>query len=110
TVIQAMSQPFAWAVSRPLHPVGVDWKDRTWFSGGALSVVVRTLAVLVLFTWLQRAVAGITWRQWRTLLKPAHLVSIVGATVAFTIALGPAYRSLHDADGNSQWWIIGAIV
>jgi sn-glycerol 3-phosphate transport system permease protein len=110
TVISALSPPFLY-VDRgsPLHPVAVDWKDRTWFTGGPFSVVIRTLTVLLLFTWIQRIASGESWRRWRTSATPARLGSIVGGTVALTLAIGPAFRSLHDADGNSEWYVLGAM-
>lgn len=110
TVIQAMSPPFSYVLARkPLHPVKVDWKDRTWFSGGVLSVGVRTLVVVGFFVWIQRLAAGIPWRDWRRLLEPARLVSIVGPVVGVTVLLSGAFRSLHAADGRSQWWIVSAM-
>jgi len=44
------------------------------------------------------------------LLKPAHLVSIVGTTVVFTVMLSFTFGSLHSVDGVSQWWIIASMV
>lgn len=110
TVIQAMSPPFAYVTAgKPLHPIRVDWKDRTWFTGGLASVGVRTLVVVLFFVWMQRLAAGPAWKGWRTLLEPARLVSVVGPSAALTVVLGPVYQSLHAVDGRSQWWIIGAI-
>ena len=111
TVIQAMSPPFAYVNDgKPLHPVRVDWKDRTWFTGGASSVVIRTLIVFLLFAWVQRLAAGVPWRSWRTLLEPARVFSVVAGTIALTVSLGPVFGSLHAADGASQWWILLSIV
>ena len=110
TGILAMSPPFTYvARGKPLHPVVVNWKDRTWFTGGALSVVVRTLVVLAFYTWFQKVAARVTWRSWRSLLRPVALVGSVGATVALTVLAGPAFASLRDADGASQWWVVAAM-
>jgi sn-glycerol 3-phosphate transport system permease protein len=110
TLIQAMSSPFAWVFAgKPLHPVQVDWKDRTWFTGGAFSVVARTLVVVAFFAWFHRVTSGRSWKQWREFLEPAPLVSILGTSVAFTVLLGPTYRSFHEVDGNSQWWVIATM-
>jgi hypothetical protein len=47
TIIQGLSPPFPYiGEGQPPHPVAVSWKDRTWSSGGAVSVVGRTLLVL----------------------------------------------------------------
>ena len=75
TVIQALSPPFRYVdAGLPLHPVEVAWKDRTWFTGGAVSVVARTLVVVVLLAWLQKVASGST--SWRTLREPARLGSV----------------------------------
>ena len=111
TVIQAMSPPFKYVTAgKPLHPVAVTWKDRTWFTGGPLSVVVRTLVVVGFFAWLQRVAGGFSWNEWRRLLVPRRLGSIVASSVLLTGLLGPTYRSLHAVDGASQWWILATIV
>lgn len=111
TIIQASGSPFTWATSgKPLHPVHVEWKDRTWFTGGATSVIVRTAVVLAVFGWVQKVAASLTWRRWRELLTPARLVSSVGSTAVMALLLGPTYRSLRAADGNSQWWIVATMV
>lgn len=110
TLIQAMSSPFAWVFAgKPLHPVEVDWKDRTWFSGGAFSAAVRTLLVVAFFAWFNRVTSGRSWKDWSSFLAPAPLASIVGASLAFTVLLGPTYQSLHAADGKSQWWILATM-
>jgi sn-glycerol 3-phosphate transport system permease protein len=108
TVIQAMSVPAAYVrEGKPLHPVQVDWLDRTWFSGGVVSVVLRTLALVLFLTWLQRVAAGLEKGQWRALGTPQHLVAIVGGTLWVVLLTGPTFASLAAADGNSQWWILG---
>lgn len=110
TLVQAMSPPFAWVdAGKPLHPVRVDWKDRTWFTGGALSVVARTLVALVLFAWAQKAGAGASWRDRRQLAHPARVGSVLGGVVLLTVLLGPTYQSLHTVDGRSEWWIVGTM-
>ena len=111
TVIQAMSPPFAYVNDgKPLHPVRVDWKDRTWFTGGAASVVIRTLVIALFFAWIQRIAAGVSWRQWRALFTPARVFSVVAATVALTVSLGPVFGSLHAADGSTQGWVALSIL
>ncbi len=111
TVIQAMSPPFLYVeAGKPLHPVHVDWKDRTWFTGGLFSVVARTLLALVVFTWINKALVGWDAAAARIGLGWRNLVATVGATVVMAVALGPAFGSLHAADGSSEWRILGAMV
>ncbi|MCB0988812.1 MAG: carbohydrate ABC transporter permease [Acidimicrobiales bacterium] len=111
TVIQAMSPPFLYVeAGKPLHPVHVDWKERTWFTGGLFSVVARTLLALVVFTWINKALVGWDAASARIGLGWRNLLATVGATVVMAVALGPAFGSLHAADGSSEWWILGAMV
>jgi len=64
TVMQAVSPTAEYLrADAPLRPVGIEWKDRTWFSGGIFSVVVRTLVLLTYFTWLQQVAAGSAVRR-----------------------------------------------
>ena len=110
TLIQAMSPPFVYVdAGKPLHPVNVDWKDRTWFTGGLFSVVARTVVVLVVFTWANRALVG--WdRGWRAASQSwQNVLATAGATVVLAISVGPAFGSFHAADGNSQWWTLAAM-
>jgi len=110
TLIQAMSPPFVYVdAGKPLHPVNVDWKDRTWFTGGLFSVVARTVVVLVVFTWANRALVG--WdRGWRAVSQSwQNVLATAGATVVLAISVGPAFGSFHAADGNSQWWTLAAM-
>lgn len=111
TVVQAMSVPAQWVQQgKPLHPVFVDWKDRTWFSGGAVSAVVRTAIVVFFLAWLQRTSADVPWSSWRTLVTPRKLVAIVGGSAALMGLSSGAFQSLHAADGLSQWWVLGTVV
>jgi sn-glycerol 3-phosphate transport system permease protein len=111
TVVQAMSVPSEWvSAGKPLHPVFVDWKDRTWFTGGPVSVVLRTLLVVAFLAWLQRVSAEVPWSAWRRLLTPRKLVAIVGGTVALALLSSAAFQSLHAADGTSQWWVLAAVL
>jgi sn-glycerol 3-phosphate transport system permease protein len=110
TVIQAMSPPFVYVeAGKPLHPVNVAWKDRTWFTGGAFSVLARTAVVLVVFTWANKLLVGWDTADRRTVLGWRNLLATVGATVVLAVSLGPAYRSFHAADGNSEWWTLLAM-
>jgi sn-glycerol 3-phosphate transport system permease protein len=110
TVIQAMSPPFVYVeAGKPLHPVNVAWKDRTWFTGGAFSVLARTAVVLVVFTWANKLLVGWDTADRRAVLGWRNLLATVGATVVLAVSLGPAYRSFHAADGSSEWWTLLAM-
>jgi len=111
TVRQALTPPFRWVnEGRPPYPVRVDWKDRTWWSGGPLSVVGRTLVVAFLFAWFHKVAAGVAWSRWRELLTAPRLVAVVGATVVLGLATTPVFASLDAADGNSQLLVVVAMV
>ena len=110
TVIQALSPPFTYVdAGRPLHPVGVSWQDRTWFTGGPASLVFRTVIVVLLFAWLQKVASGVSWRDaaYRT---PARIVAVVGGAVVLMVAMGPVFQSLFKADGNTAMLVVLAIV
>jgi sn-glycerol 3-phosphate transport system permease protein len=141
TLIQALSPPFAYVnAGRPWHPVRVDWKDRTWFSGGLWSVYGRTLVAFVAFTWAQKAGGGADLR-WNApkpkgaagrvgaavltiasgLALPAavtawktlgrvRFASVVAGTVALALVTGPVFQSLDRADGDTQLWWLLATV
>lgn len=103
TFRQALTPPFQWVnAGRPPYPVKVVWKDRTWWSGGLFSVMVRTLVVAFLLTWFQKVAGDLSWRRWKVLLTPARLVAVVGGTLVLGFATGPVFTSLHDSDGRSQ--------
>jgi sn-glycerol 3-phosphate transport system permease protein len=106
-IIQALSPPFQYVnAGKPLHPVQVAWKDRTWFSGGVISVVVRTFVIGFLFAWLHKVARGISWRDWRDLLDPSGLLAIVGGTLVLAATTSPVFQSLHDADGRTLGLIL----
>lgn len=111
TVVQALTPPTSYITSRsrPLHPMDVAWKDRTWFTGGATSVLVRTGVVLFLFAWLQRVGSGYGWREWSRAFTPTRIASVVAGTVALTLLVGPVYRSLETADGATLGWFLLAV-
>lgn len=101
TVVQALSPPFTYVnEGRPPHPVAVSWKDRTWLTGGSLSLVARTVIVFLLFAWLQRAACGISLRK-REFWTPARLLATVGGTIAVAVTTGPVFQSFHASDGRS---------
>jgi sn-glycerol 3-phosphate transport system permease protein len=110
TVIQALSPPFTYVdAGRPLHPVGVSWQDRTWFTGGIASLAFRTVIIFLLLAWLQGVAAGVSWRR-KAFWTPAHLVAAVGGTAVLALAMGPVFQSLHQRDGNTLALSVLAIV
>lgn len=110
-IIQALSPPFQYVnAGKPLHPVQVAWKDRTWFSGGVFSVVVRTFVIGFIFAWLHKVARGISWRDWRDLLDRSGLLAIVGGTWALAATTSPVFQSLHDADGRTLGLVLVSMV
>src|ERR671910_3642793 len=89
TLIQALSPPFTYLdAGKPLHPVAVDWKDRTWFTGGAFSVVARTLVVGVFLGWVQLRAAGGHLRDVAILGAPRRVLAIAARSPAPSL-VGP---------------------
>src|ERR671910_2253113 len=109
TLIQALSPPFTYLdAGKPLHPVAVDWKDRTWFTGGAFSVVARTLVVGVFLGWVQLRAAGGHVRDVAILGTPRRALAIVAGTAATPLLATPLWDSLFDrASATTAWWIGG---
>lgn len=114
SLIMSVSPPFEWVnAGRPFHPVHVDWKDRTWWTGGAFSVIVRTLLVAAAFAWVQWTSAkgggpdkldptrSQTWRL-------AALGSVVAGTLALGFTTGPLFQSFHKADGRTLLLVVVA--
>lgn len=111
-LIQALSQPFNYArAGSPLHPVDVTWVDRTWFTGGAVSVIGRTLAVVVALAWVQLKAAGSGLLRPAPLAVPRRGLSVVAGTVAVALLTGPVFQSLYEKDGNSgALWALAVVV
>ena len=110
TVIQALSPPFQYVdQGKPLHPVDVSWQDRTWFTGGPLSLVVRTLIIVALLAWLQKVASGSSWRD-KGYPTPPRLVAIVGGTVVVALAMNLLFQSLYKADGNTLAVFVVAVL
>lgn len=108
TVIQALSPPFVYVKQgRPLHPVGVAWADRTWWSGGLISAVLRTLVIALLFAWLQRAASGRPIAK--SVRRPSYLVAVLGGTVVLGFATSPVFASLRASDGNTTVLVVVAM-
>ena len=75
-LLQALSPPFDYInAGKPLHPVHVDWKDRTWLTGGAFSVVARTAVVALALAWVQLRAAGGTLRHPAPLASPRRIAA-----------------------------------
>jgi sn-glycerol 3-phosphate transport system permease protein len=111
-LIQALSQPFNYArAGSPLHPVDVTWVDRTWFTGGALSVTLRTLAVVIALAWVQLKAAGSGLLHPAPLAAPRRAGAVVAGTVALAVLTGPVFQSLYDRSGNSGvLWALAVVV
>lgn len=111
TIRQALSPPFQWVLAgAPWHPRFVVWKDRTWWSGGLFSAVVRTLVVAFVLAWLQKTATGRGWKAFFTRPgRPALAAALVG-TVALGITTSAAFESFHAADGRTTGLVIVAMV
>jgi sn-glycerol 3-phosphate transport system permease protein len=110
-LIQALSPPFRYLdAGQPLHPVSVDWKDRTWLSGGAWSVVLRTAVVIVALGWVQLRAAGGGWRDLGLLAAPRRVAAIVAGVVATAVLAGQVWASALDRSAATPWWWLAAIV
>ena len=112
TLIQALSPPPAYlAAGKPLHPVAVDWKDRTWWTGGAFSVVARTLVVLLIVALTQlKAAGGKGFGDLASLRRPRVLLAIVGGVVAVTLLTSLIFKGLFERSSTTTLWFVVAIV
>jgi sn-glycerol 3-phosphate transport system permease protein len=110
-VIQALSPPVKYvAAGHPFHPVAVDWKDRTWLSGGFVSVASRTVLVVVALAWLQMRMAGGRARDVRLLATPRRLVAIVGGTVVFAIGANAIWAGSLARSPSTPWRWVATVV
>jgi len=112
TLIQALSPPPAYLeAGRPLHPVAVDWKDRTWFTGGAFSVIARTLVVLAILVLTQiKAAGGRGFGDASVLREPRVLAAVVGGLVAVMVLTSLIFASLFDRSSATTLWFVVAMV
>ncbi|HEY7068558.1 MAG TPA: carbohydrate ABC transporter permease [Acidimicrobiales bacterium] len=110
-VLQALSPPFDYLnAGAPLHPVSVQWKDRTWLTGGVFSVVVRTLIVVAALAWVQLKVAGGTVRHPRALTSPRRLVAVAAGTVATAAMASQIWAAALDRSPSTPAWWLGSVV
>lgn len=111
TVLRALSPPFPYInQGKPLHPVAVDWKDRTWLSGGAASVVARTLVVAVMLAWVQLKAGGGSMRRLAPLASPRRLVAVVAGVLVVAALAGQVWAASVDRASSTAWWWLAAIV
>ena len=109
TVLQALSAVRYINEGKPLHPVAVGWKDRTWLSGGALSVVARTLVVVAALAWVQLKVAGGRVREPRPLASPRRIAAVVAGTVVVALLAGQVWAASVDRASTTSWWWVATI-
>ena len=107
SLMQALSPPFDYInAGKPLHPVNVDWKDRSWLSGGAFSVVARTAVVALALAWVQLRAAGGTLRHPALLATPRRLLAVVaGVVVLGVLVTGIWDAALHRSSATLWWWL-----
>src|SRR5262245_37319963 len=106
-LIQALSPPVPYvAAGHPFHPVAVQWKDRTWLSGGFVSVAARTVLVVVGLGWLQLRMAGGRARDVALLAAPRRLVAIVGGTVVLALGANAIWEASLERSPSTVWrWV-----
>ncbi|HLM64696.1 MAG TPA: carbohydrate ABC transporter permease [Acidimicrobiales bacterium] len=111
TLIQALSPPFQWVdAGKPLHPVAVEWKDRTWWSGGLVSTVGRTLLVTLALAWVQLRAAGGTVTRPAPLAAPRRVIAVVGGVAATCLLATPVMRALFERSGSAAlWWALAVV-
>lgn len=109
-LFQGLSAPFAYiSAGQPMHPVDVAWKDRTWSSGGAASVVGRSLVLFVVLGWIQLKVAKGGVRDLTSLRQPLRLAAIVSGFVAIAVLSGPTIDALGDVSSDAPLWVVGSM-
>jgi sn-glycerol 3-phosphate transport system permease protein len=109
--IQALSPPVKYvAAGHPFHPVAVDWKDRTWLSGGFVSVASRTVLVVVALGWLQLRMAGGRARDLALLAAPRRLFAVVGGTVVFAVGANAIWAASLERSPSTPWRWAAAVV
>lgn len=110
-LIQSLSPPFIYInEGKPLHPVAVQWKDRSWLSGGAFSVAARTLVVVVALAWVQLKVAGGSVRRLAPLASPRRLAAVAAGLVAVAVLADRIWASSLDRSTATPWWWLAAVV
>jgi sn-glycerol 3-phosphate transport system permease protein len=111
TVVQSLSPPFTYfGRGQPPHPVAVDWKDRTWFTGGAFSVTVRTALVALALAWVQLRAAGGTVRRPAPLVAARPLAAVVLGVVALALLSSELFQSMFDRSSATSWWWAATII
>lgn len=110
-LLQALSPPFDYIdAGKPLHPVHVEWKDRTWLTGGAFSVVARTVVIAVALAWVQLRAAGGTLRHPAPLAAPHRLVAVVAGVIAVAVLVSGIWdASVARSDATSVWWLVAIV-
>ncbi|HEX5946640.1 MAG TPA: carbohydrate ABC transporter permease [Acidimicrobiales bacterium] len=111
TSLQALSPPFRYVnEGKPLHPVSVDWKDRTWLSGGAFSVVARTLVVAAALAWVQLRAAGGSVRDLAPLAAPRRILAVVAGVVVVGALAGEVWAASVERSSSTPLWWLATIV
>jgi sn-glycerol 3-phosphate transport system permease protein len=110
TLLQALSPPFEYLrAGKPLHPVHVDWKDRTWLTGGAASVLVRTVLVAGTLAWVQLKAAGGGYRHLAPLAAPRRIAAVVLGTVTLAVFTSQVWVASFERASSTAWWWVAAI-
>lgn len=110
TFMQALSPPFPYIeAGQPWHPVSVDWKDRTWFSGGAGSVLGRSLVLIAALAWIHLKAAGGSIRHLTPLLTPQRVVAVVLGFAAIALLSGEVIGALAEGSPATPVWLASSV-
>jgi sn-glycerol 3-phosphate transport system permease protein len=95
--------------SRAWLPSDVAWKDRTWFTGGPASVVLRSLALLAVMLWAQLRAGGGRVMRPAPLRHPQRLVAALAGFVAVVLLTGPILKALAERSDMTVAWLLGSM-
>jgi sn-glycerol 3-phosphate transport system permease protein len=107
-LLQALSPPFDFInAGKPLHPVHVEWKDRTWLTGGVVSVVARTLIIALALAWVQVRAAGGGLRHPAALADPRRIVAVAAGVVAVGVLVTGIWDAAFTrSSATAAWWVV----
>jgi sn-glycerol 3-phosphate transport system permease protein len=109
-LMQALSPPFDYInAGKPLHPVNVDWKDRTWLSGGAFSVIARTAVVALALAWVQLRAGGGGLRHLAPLAAPRRIAAVVLGVVVLGATASQVWQAAFTRSSATPWWWLAAL-
>lgn len=110
TLILTFSPPGPYIrAGTPLHPVAVDWTDRTWFTGGVFSVAARSLVLLFVLAWMHLKAASGSRNDLRPLRQPRRIAAVLGGFVALSVLSGQVIAALVERSDATTAWFLGSM-